>query len=283
MDNAWLHRIAPRLHSPWRGTWSRGVVEPVRMLFDHELVVVTRGACRIRIGAREADYPAGSFVIVPPGTLHSTVTLPGGVVRQCLHFDWVPGPRRRRGLPLWLHPPKSPRSTDLRPAPSWVPQALLTGRFDKEGPVPVLLETLFHRWTTGHDFDRSTCHPILQEILLRLLWKGPRRGGRKETAAGLADRVKEAIDSAPPGDTSIQPLLGALGFSYAHLCRLFTARFGLSPGRYRNAVRLERARQLLRDRRKTVTEVAHEAGFSDPAYFSRKFAELHGAPPSRWR
>jgi AraC-like DNA-binding protein len=82
---------------------------------------------------------------------------------------------------------------------------------------------------------------------------------------------------------SIQLLLPSLGFSYAHLCRIFTAKFGISPVRYRNAVRLEKARNMLKNPLCTVAQAAYSAGFSDPAYFSRKFHEANGAAPSHSR
>jgi len=283
MRNRWQKRISPRICCLWRGGWKGGTVEPSRILFDHELVVVSQGRCRVQIEREEFELRAGSYLVVPPGKLHSTVTSSGGVFRHCIHFDWLPLPPRQRRLPLWSSPLHRPRRADLRPAPSWMPRKILAGRFDPQGPVLSLLETAFTRWQSGTEFDRATCHGPLAEILLHLLWSGSRHAGRLDRATQLADRVKEKIDDASLGDASIEELLVSLGFSYAHLCRLFTARFGMSPVRYRNAVRLERARHLLLDPGMTVAEAAYAAGFGDPAYFTRKFSEQHGIPPSRWR
>jgi len=63
----------------------------------------------------------------------------------------------------------------------------------------------------------------------------------------------------------------SLGFSYAHLCRIFHASFGLTPVEYRNTARLEQAKTLLRDTSLTIAEIAYRAGFQDPAYFTRQF------------
>ncbi len=81
----------------------------------------------------------------------------------------------------------------------------------------------------------------------------------------------------------LQTLLPKLGFSYAHLCRLFQKKFGVTPGDYRNSIRLEHAKTLLRDPHLTVAEVAYQSGFDDPAYFTRLFRRRNGAPPSALR
>jgi len=73
-----------------------------------------------------------------------------------------------------------------------------------------------------------------------------------------------------------------------HLCRTQVYRrlkklTGLSPTEYIQRARLERARQLLREGGKPVSEVGYEVGFRDPAYFTRVFKGEYGVPPSKWR
>jgi AraC-like DNA-binding protein len=282
-SNSWLGQISPRLNTAWRGFWKAGTIEPARYLYDHELVLVTEGSCRVQLGTTCHELRSGSFLIIPPGVRHTTTTSTGGVRRACFHFDWTPPAAQRRALPFWVYHPGRPRPSDIKTAPSFVPRPRFSRQFDPGGPVAPLMETIFHRWQTGSEQDRATCHPVFTEMLLGLLW---RRGTGKllpDRAARLAYAVKELLDQTPPGAAAIQPLLSTLGFSYAHLARLFKATFGLSPVAYRNAARLERAKNLLRDPRRTIAEAAYAAGFDDPAYFSRKFHQRHGVPPSRAR
>ena len=72
------------------------------------------------------------------------------------------------------------------------------------------------------------------------------------------------------------------GVSPYHFIRLFEATFGLTPHRYRTAVRLERARRLLAGGT-PVTEVCLELGFSSLGSFSALFARRVGEPPSRYQ
>ena len=70
--------------------------------------------------------------------------------------------------------------------------------------------------------------------------------------------------------------------SYAHLCRVFRGRYGLSPIGYVNASRIERARMFLAQGDTSVKEVSRRLGFRDPAYFSRLFRKYQGCAPRTW-
>ena len=48
-------------------------------------------------------------------------------------------------------------------------------------------------------------------------------------------------------------------------------------------VRFEAARDLLRDERCDIEEVARALGYAEPSAFTRAFRRWAGVPPSRWR
>lgn len=74
------------------------------------------------------------------------------------------------------------------------------------------------------------------------------------------------------------------GMSYASLFRCFRRYYHDSPVNYLLKQRLRRAEGLLRDAPElTVGEIALECGFSDSAYFARKFHERYLLPPSVYR
>jgi AraC-like DNA-binding protein len=277
--NRWLERIAPQLNELWRGPWHGGTVEPGRYLHDHELVVISEGNCRVQIDAAVHELEAGSFLIVPPGRYHVTTAARGGVHRYCVHFDWIPSVGGNSRRPSWVYHPHRPRPADVKRPPGFVPQPIFVGRFDFPGPVPSLLETLFHGWQTGHELDRAVCRQIFGQVLVRLLWRRTRHVPSLDRATGLAYAVKELLDKSADRDILVQTLLPSLGFSYAHLGRLFKKKFGISPLGYRNAARLERAKNLLQDPKRTIAAAAYESGFKDPAYFSRQFRHAHGLAP----
>lgn len=73
------------------------------------------------------------------------------------------------------------------------------------------------------------------------------------------------------------------GVSKFHFHRLFSATYGITPGRYLTQRRIERAQDLLRSTNLTVTEVCFGVGYSSLGSFSSRFSELVGESPSAFQ
>jgi AraC-like DNA-binding protein len=278
----WLEAISPQLNVLWRGKWKRGAVEPGRYLYDHELVMVLEGSCVVQVGRREHRLGEGCYLIVPPEEFHATTVDVEGVYRCCVHFDWI-FQARTQPHPICCYYPERPEPGRIAPTPPYVPEKLFSGRFAPDGPVPALIETLFHRWQTGDALSRAACRATFLEILLNLIWRDQGRRPPPDRSTQLAYAVKALLDRSGGSPEGLQELLPTLGFSYAHLCRLFRRKFGVTPGEYRTAIRLEKAKTLLRNPRLSVTEVAAAVGFCDPGYFARRFRRQNATPPSGFR
>lgn len=57
---------------------------------------------------------------------------------------------------------------------------------------------------------------------------------------------------------------------------------GYTPNDYIRVIRLRKAAELLREGDKNVSEVAFAVGFDNPYYFSKRFKEQFGVPPSKF-
>ena len=84
-------------------------------------------------------------------------------------------------------------------------------------------------------------------------------------------------------DFSLDRLAAQAGVSKFHFQRLFKRALGVSPSRYHINLRLNLARQLLRETKKTVVEVALEVGYADPSHFAKLFRRETGLAPSDYR
>ena len=60
----------------------------------------------------------------------------------------------------------------------------------------------------------------------------------------------------------------------------FQRHFGMSPLKYRNRLRIERARELLCEGGFSVAEVAYASGFENVGYFCRYYRQITGESPS---
>jgi AraC family transcriptional regulator len=72
-------------------------------------------------------------------------------------------------------------------------------------------------------------------------------------------------------------------FSKFHFTRMFQRITGVSPGRFLTAVRLEKAKYLLRSTTLSVTEITHLVGYSSVGSFSSRFSSCVGLSPRAFR
>jgi AraC-like DNA-binding protein len=73
------------------------------------------------------------------------------------------------------------------------------------------------------------------------------------------------------------------GLSASAFTRTFRARTGRSFPAYMTRLRVERAKSLLVSGNLPVAQVAHDCGFSTPAYFIQAFRRVEGVTPAKYR
>jgi transcriptional regulator GlxA family with amidase domain len=82
---------------------------------------------------------------------------------------------------------------------------------------------------------------------------------------------------------TIRELARAVNLSPGRLAHLFKSEVGISPQRYVNNVRLEKAKELLESEMLSVKEVAAEIGFPNVSSFCRSFKACYGTTPREYR
>ena len=95
-------------------------------------------------------------------------------------------------------------------------------------------------------------------------------------------QAEEIIESRLADDIRVKDLALELGVSARTITRLFQQHSGQTPYQYLTQRRMEKAKQLLQ-RQTSVTDVALEVGYANPAKFSAAFRRWVGATPSQWR
>jgi len=296
MISDWLERISPCIRPARPGEsllayTSRkeiqpGWTEPLRIIYDHELVLFSKGRFAVEIENKRYPCPAGTFIIIPPGrwqTSWETAGQPGH--RYWSHFDWVYQESYGNTPSMTYHPAK-PCFNACRRAPGFVPRKILHGRIYAPQRTYELADRLCALQERASEHDRALSRALLLELLLELLDTRTRTAAVPGRHAGLAQRVVDLLDQnvEQHGNLRIQDLLEKkLGYSYAHLCRVFRAKYGVPPLKYLNAVCISRAKLLLRDTDLHITVIARRLGFKDPLYFSQLFRKITGLPPSQYR
>ena len=82
---------------------------------------------------------------------------------------------------------------------------------------------------------------------------------------------------------SLDQLAAQVGLSKFHFDRLFKSAMGVSPSRYHINLRMDVARRLLRETKKSVVSVALDVGYTNPSHFAQLFRRETGLSPSDYR
>jgi len=163
---------------------------------------------------------------------------------------------------------------------------VIDGRFFTTGGASPSFDFMLHLvrsrqgYTTALDvasvfiYDQSHSGEDAQPLvsLGDLNWHEPR--------VAEAIRIMEEHLDAP---LRIAAIAARLGISPRTLEGLFRNNVELTPGAYYQSLRLGAARRLLRDTRRSVTEIAVRTGFSSIAALSRAFRNQFGISPRQFR
>lgn len=84
-------------------------------------------------------------------------------------------------------------------------------------------------------------------------------------------------------DFKLAQLAAQAGLSKFHFHRLFKTAMGVSPSRCHTHLRMDAARRLLRETKKSVVDVALEVGYANPSHFAQLFRRETGLSPSDYR
>lgn len=180
--------------------------------------------------------------------------------------------------------------TDVRT--SHIPVVMLTARTAEEHELEGL--------ETGADdyITKPFSVPILK-VRIRRLTTARRRLGERLSLDALVPTAESAITPLDEGflnqairlvarhladpDFGVDELARGLGLGRNTLYRKLTALLSLTPGEFVRSLRLNRARQLLEETSRSISDIAYAVGFPEPANFTRCFKNQFGVTPSQCR
>ncbi|OMF22361.1 AraC family transcriptional regulator [Paenibacillus sp. FSL H8-0548] len=100
----------------------------------------------------------------------------------------------------------------------------------------------------------------------------------------LLQQVIHYLSTQYAHPVSIEQMAESLGYNRAYLSRLFKQRTGVSPINFLLTLRIDKARQMLRERSElTIEQISASVGLQDALYFSKQFRRLHGQSPTAYR
>jgi AraC family transcriptional regulator len=134
----------------------------------------------------------------------------------------------------------------------------------------------------GQLYADHLTHALMTHVLFLV------RGKRKDkNVSGLPNHLLQRVEARMRADLSADLRLSALasecGYSRTHFLQMFRKATGYTPHRYLLHLRLEAACQLMRQKSRSLIDIAAECGFSSHGHLTRAFRQTLEVTPSRLR
>lgn len=128
---------------------------------------------------------------------------------------------------------------------------------------------------------RLRCAGMILDLVGRLLEEATENelGSRLPNYAKIKVAMKR-IESNNTQGLSVAAIAAEIGLSESRFRHLFREATGVSPTRYSNLKKIERAKDLFLSGGYNINEAAEELGFGSAFYFSRVFKSITGQAPS---
>jgi AraC-like DNA-binding protein len=221
------------------------------------LLIVDNGVVRYDLHRREHHAPSQVVTLLPPHVPHNgRAATAAGFSKRVVYLDLSQVPVTLTG-----------RAVD---------QPLL--------PDPLLYQRLHQLHQVldrpGEDFEAENRLALIAQRLCGHL----DRAGKPDPPrpdAGMARDLRDLIDANFCAKVTLRDASNALHAHPAHLVRMFSREFGISPHQYLTSRRVDRARQLLLDGM-PASLAAAEAGFYDQSHLNRHFIQVLGTSPGKY-
>lgn len=114
-------------------------------------------------------------------------------------------------------------------------------------------------------------------------YKNKFAGELKSNDHELIEEALEYINSNYTRKLTLQMVSNRLHISKNYLCHLFKAQTGYKFCEYVNIQRVNRAKELIRENKKTFEYISYDCGFSSQSHFSTTFKKYTGTTPNEFK
>jgi AraC-like DNA-binding protein len=94
--------------------------------------------------------------------------------------------------------------------------------------------------------------------------------------------IMSIVSGLASSPMSLEQIARECLLSKSYLCRFFKKHTRMTIQEYITHIRISRAKRLMCDEGRTVTQACFECGFSSPSYFIARFSKIMGVTPKQW-
>jgi AraC family transcriptional regulator len=243
---------------------------PVHLLSAIERAVRSAGETSVgrSLKSSRRDF-GGTLALVPAGNEFCGTFVP----RVCLRTAYI-----------YLDPKTLPEDSEIDLSKLDLTPRLFFENAALSATASKLSGLVENRGTADRLYAETLARVLLLELLR--LERGSAavppapRGG---LAAWQVRQARDFIEDHLAEDISLAELARLTRLSPTHFCSAFKRSIGLPPHQFQLRRRIERAKALLADPGRSVSEVALDCGFGLPGSFATAFRKTTGMTPSAFR
>lgn len=221
---------------------------------DYHILYVDEGECIVLYDKKEYKLKKGSFVFYPPFAEQKYKAFVG-TKTLWLHFNGFSVSEIINEAKLSFGVSFSPHSSSLR---------------------QMIMQLITK-------FNQKSIIPDEKSLLLSLIYQF---GKLQNNVSSIDEKLKNCISlitENPSLTLNINELAKMCNISESRFMHIFKDATGISPHAYQQSLRINNCKTVLLETNLKISDIAYQAGYDDPLYFSRIFKKITGVSPRQYR
>ncbi len=152
-------------------------------------------------------------------------------------------------------------------------------------PDPLIndIERVHKNVRAGNDLSKKYAVHLLNCIIIDISRIGTALDSANTSLSPIVQKAITRIITAPTKKHSVKDISRELGINPDYFSSLFSRETGVTFIKYLTALRIDYARNLLKNSEASVLEACFESGFNSPAHFYKTFKKHTGHSPEEYK
>jgi len=144
----------------------------------------------------------------------------------------------------------------------------------------MMIYDALYSWAKHLQKEKHTQNPV-DHVFIDVYNKFIKQKSAQKKTPDWVKELKQIIQDQIDSNLNLTELSRSLDINPSYLSREFSKHFNnLSFGEYIRKLRIEKAQELMKQQKYSLTEIAYLTGFSDQSHFTRIFKQIIGQNPS---
>lgn len=244
-----------------KGSWDARIKQ--QLVFSYALIIMKSGRTELVLGNQRYELDRHSVCLCMPDETFGTVASDNDFELFVFHFD------------VFMYLDKNQNSMKMTKESKLFPKKRMI--IYPSEHLSAMCTKLCQRWNSEERMKEFRCQIDFQEILYYIYQNN---SVKAENSSEALHVVKQYIEEHFSESLTIDQLAKMAEISPKYFVDLFKKKYGISAMEYVADLRLKEAKRLLANMDVRVRDIAHQVGYSDEFYFSRRFKKAIGVSPT---